>query len=446
MTTAHFWPSGHTDPLSRPAGYESLRQALARKGGNTHFQLASNAMAPSPSRLAVGSAPAANGYHHYNGHPVAASGVDVEDVPRHTARSTRRGRSPTRRHLWAYSPERAHAEVQEERRLSINSRLALDAQEPPHPEEPAPLTVDTNGLPTSSNGSPTPASSSSTYTGRTTATQYEAPPVTNTSLPILSRPPAALALHTSLEMGAWQAEEAFDGQLSYLRAGPTTTETDTQTASATPPSSLQVMYTRSHLPELDLQSRYLWHALHNFRVQDSDYAKGYAERARKAPRFDSAGGVCPFLAASSSSSASASATSTSEADSPAATISKTFNWSSLRLPLSLQHEWYGVTFRSVRRPASSSLSLYQADRLSHEEAVSSGGLILYWYGQPDVETGENLATCIWTSREEARKASTLPMHRRARDLATLAYERFELQRYRVVKREGESGLSIEAWT
>lgn len=441
MITAHFWPSGQSDPLARPAGYESVRQSLARKGGNAHFQLASNAMAPSSSRLAIGTASAANGYHHHcqhNGHPLPTSSADAEDAPRHTARSTRRGRSPTRRHLWAYSPERAHAEVQEERRLSVNSRLGPLAREHLYPVEPVAQVVD--------EAPPHPVSiamltSASPSTSSMPTASYEAPPVTNTSLPILSRPPAALSSHTSLEMGACQAEDAFEGELSYLRAAPTTAE-DAQPTGAGPAAFEQVLYTRSHLPDLDLQSRYLWHALHNFRVQDSDYAKGYAERAKKAPRFDSAAGVCPFLASSSTSS---SATPTSEPDSSATIISKTFNWSSLRLPLSLEHEWYGVTFRSVRRLASASLSLYQADRLSHEEAVTSGGLILYWYGQPDAQTGENLATCIWTSREEARKASALPLHKSARDLAVQAYETFELDRYRVVKREGESGLSIEPW-
>lgn len=37
------------------------------------------------------------------------------------------------------------------------------------------------------------------------------------------------------------------------------------------------------------------------------------------------------------------------------------------------------------------------------------------------------------------------MHKAARDLAVEAYETFELDRYRVVKREGESGIRIEPW-
>ncbi|PWN18266.1 hypothetical protein BCV69DRAFT_285241 [Microstroma glucosiphilum] len=441
MITTHFWQSGQPDRFCRPAGSESFRQVLARKGGDTHFQLASNAMAPSSSRLTIATAPAAHGSHNHNhnGPSLPVSSIENEEVPRHTARSTRRGRSPTRRHLWAYSPERAHAEVQEERRQSITSRFAPDVQPASYPETVPPQTA--NEIPVSSLSLDSPISALSSSSTLTT-TQYEAPPVTNTSLPILSRPPAALASHTSLELRAWQAGEAFDGELSYLRAASITS--DTQTTGAGPAAFAQVLYTRSHLPELDLQSRYLWHALHYFRVQDNDYAKGYAERAGKAPRFDSAVGVCPFLAATSSSSSSAPH-STRDPNSSAAIIFKTFNWSSLRLPLSLQHEWYGVTFRSIRRAASASLSLYQADRLSHEEAVSSGGLILYWYGQPDAETGENLATCIWTSREEAREASRLPMHKAARDLAVEAYETFELERYRVVKREGESGIRIEPW-
>ena len=64
------------------------------------------------------------------------------------------------------------------------------------------------------------------------------------------------------------------------------------------------------------------------------------------------------------------------------------------LPEELEGEWYCVVFRSRRNPSSSSISLYEADRAAHQEAVSAGGLVMYWYGAPD-ETGLNMATCIW---------------------------------------------------
>ena len=36
--------------------------------------------------------------------------------------------------------------------------------------------------------------------------------------------------------------------------------------------------------------------------------------------------------------------------------------------------------------------LFVLDKNSHAEAVRSGGLLKYWYGEPDAE-GANLATC-----------------------------------------------------
>jgi hypothetical protein len=74
--------------------------------------------------------------------------------------------------------------------------------------------------------------------------------------------------------------------------------------------------------------------------------------------------------------------------------SDAFNWSELGLDEGVEREWYCVVFRSRRNKESESLSLYQADREAHEEAVKNGGLVMYWYGVPD-ETGLNLATCIW---------------------------------------------------
>lgn len=74
--------------------------------------------------------------------------------------------------------------------------------------------------------------------------------------------------------------------------------------------------------------------------------------------------------------------------------SSAFNWSELELDDEVEREWYCVVFRSRRNKESESLSLYQADREAHEEAVKNGGLVMYWYGVPD-RTGLNLATCIW---------------------------------------------------
>lgn len=86
--------------------------------------------------------------------------------------------------------------------------------------------------------------------------------------------------------------------------------------------------------------------------------------------------------------------------------------------------------------------LYRMDRLAHEEAVASGGLLMYWYGTPDERDGENLATCVWTSREAAVRAARLPLHGKAARLAAASYEYFVLERYRLVKRAGQAELEI----
>lgn len=71
---------------------------------------------------------------------------------------------------------------------------------------------------------------------------------------------------------------------------------------------------------------------------------------------------------------------------------------------------------------------------------------MYWYGSPDVKTGENLATCIWTSRKAALKASKLELHKKAAGFAAPSYERYDLVRYKVVKKAGEREVKIEEWT
>lgn len=116
------------------------------------------------------------------------------------------------------------------------------------------------------------------------------------------------------------------------------------------PSEEQLSSFSTHLPDIDPASLALHQALHHFRPKDTHYA------ARE--------------------------------------YSDAFNWTELGLSEDVEREWYCVVFRSRRNKESESLSLYQADREAHEEAVKNGGLVMYWYGVPD-GTGLNLATCIW---------------------------------------------------
>ncbi|CDR88905.1 uncharacterized protein SPSC_05737 [Sporisorium scitamineum] len=204
-------------------------------------------------------------------------------------------------------------------------------------------------------------------------------------------------------------------------------------------SKKDVLYTRSRLPFLDSTSFHLWKALHHFRPLTADYASGYLDIAQPPPH--------PLPSPTSSTLTSCPAISSASARA-LAQLRTSFNWSSLPpLPASPEtRSWYGVLFLSVRQPGSESTSFYEADRLAHEEATRSGGLIMYWYGAPHPITGANLATCVWTSRTAAIAASQLPLHHKAARYAAPSYQRYDLIRYKLVKYPNDARLRIEAWT
>ncbi|KAH7923722.1 hypothetical protein BV22DRAFT_1014785 [Leucogyrophana mollusca] len=165
------------------------------------------------------------------------------------------------------------------------------------------------------------------------------------------------------------------------------------------PAEHPPLVTETRLPDIDPVSLSLHKALHHFHPITSDYA------------------ALPY--------------------------SEAFNWSALQLPLDEEREWYCVVFRSKRKPGSDSGPLYDADKKAHEEAVLNGGLIMYWYGVPNEETGMNLATCVWQSRKHAIAANSRPHHIRAMKLAASSYEVYHLERYKLSKVKGEAGLTIE---
>jgi hypothetical protein len=71
---------------------------------------------------------------------------------------------------------------------------------------------------------------------------------------------------------------------------------------------------------------------------------------------------------------------------------------------------------------------------------------MYWYGTPRLDTGLNLATCVWQSRAHAIAANSRPDHIRAMRLAAASYEMYDLERYTLRKVAGERGLRIEEWS
>lgn len=197
-------------------------------------------------------------------------------------------------------------------------------------------------------------------------------------------------------------------------------------------SLFQPLVTETRLPDIDPASLSLHKALHKFQPLTAKYAETPYEEA--------------------------------------------FNWSELSLPDEEEREWYCVVFRSKRKTDSNSerksasflylfldglldsIVLYEADKLAHEEAVCNGGvsykasllrsivhilqLILYWYGTPDGTTRMNLATCIWQSRRHAIAASARSHHIQAMKLAAESYEVYSLERHRLVKLRGMTGVSV----
>ncbi|KAF6761171.1 hypothetical protein DFP72DRAFT_880305 [Ephemerocybe angulata] len=117
----------------------------------------------------------------------------------------------------------------------------------------------------------------------------------------------------------------------------------------------------------------------------------------------------------------------------------------LELPEDEEREWYCVAFKSQRKAGSNGDALYEADKYAHEEAVHNGGLIMYWYGIPNPQTGMNLATCIWQSRKHAVAANSRPHHIKAMRLAAQSYEVYELGRYVLRKSKGEKHVAIEPY-
>jgi hypothetical protein len=81
---------------------------------------------------------------------------------------------------------------------------------------------------------------------------------------------------------------------------------------------------------------------------------------------------------------------------------ESFNWSTVIEALSEMareeaYQWqpeifYIVVFRSRVRAVTNRVDLGLMDAKAHEEAMESGGLLKYWFGEPDANL-RNLATC-----------------------------------------------------
>ncbi|EDN06837.1 hypothetical protein I7I51_05577 [Histoplasma capsulatum] len=128
---------------------------------------------------------------------------------------------------------------------------------------------------------------------------------------------------------------------------------------------------------------------------------------------------------------------------------ESFNWKLVMdvlrdLAIAEGHEWkdlsfHVVTFRSVLLPTADSDRLMELDLYSHWGATVSGGLLKYWFGIKD-EKFRNLATCIWRSKEDARRGGLGPWHRQAIATANELYESVEFKTWKLTIADG-----IEVW-
>ncbi|CAO3643612.1 unnamed protein product [Cunninghamella blakesleeana] len=125
-------------------------------------------------------------------------------------------------------------------------------------------------------------------------------------------------------------------------------------------------------------------------------------------------------------------------------VETSFNWDQLAYDLK-DHEgdWFIVAFRSVRKASADNDLLFKADAQAQEEAIHSGGLLKYWYGDLN-QHRECLAMCIWINRDFALKATHKPLHLKAAKLASEMYDSYVLERYNLVKKKGETTFTITA--
>jgi hypothetical protein len=99
-----------------------------------------------------------------------------------------------------------------------------------------------------------------------------------------------------------------------------------------------------------------------------------------------------------------------------------------------------VVFRSTRCIGTDKDLLTRYDDAAHEEALKSEGLIYYFKGEELPETRQNLSFCLWENEKALKEAAQKPKHREALSF----YKNFELERFRLVKKDGTPKVLFEA--
>ncbi|KAJ6006289.1 hypothetical protein N7451_004233 [Penicillium sp. IBT 35674x] len=107
--------------------------------------------------------------------------------------------------------------------------------------------------------------------------------------------------------------------------------------------------------------------------------------------------------------------------------------------------FYVVSFRSILKPGVDNDHLHDLDAYSHQEATTSGGLLKYWFGTKN-EKRQNLATCIWRNRNDARLGGRGPWHAKARAAGRELYEDIVFSTMKLVIEDGVLSWSMSDWT
>ncbi|KAI9732456.1 MAG: hypothetical protein M1818_007494 [Claussenomyces sp. TS43310] len=133
----------------------------------------------------------------------------------------------------------------------------------------------------------------------------------------------------------------------------------------------------------------------------------------------------------------------------------TFNWAEVfailqQLIQTSEIKWkerkfYVVIFRSQIPPTTKYSDLGTLDIAAHAEATKSGGFLKYWFGTPD-HLGQNLATCIWRSKEDARLGGVGPAHREAAMSARHLYSNWNIERLALVIGEEAKNWEFQPWS
>ncbi|KAL8736195.1 MAG: hypothetical protein Q9166_000350 [cf. Caloplaca sp. 2 TL-2023] len=107
--------------------------------------------------------------------------------------------------------------------------------------------------------------------------------------------------------------------------------------------------------------------------------------------------------------------------------------------------FYVIIFRSQVPPSTDRSDLAALDMKAHAEAMTSGGLLKYWFGTPDAN-GRNLATCIWRRREDAQPGSSGEGHKAAMRATINMYSEWQVERRKLIVGDSAEHWDIVPWT